>query len=466
MSEQLDTLSLKDHFRSNMDLYLVILSWAGAAAVLPNVGAIIWSILSFLFIMRTGDSSKLLIALLAMLILSDSRMQLFRFAETAKIGVVVLLGLHILRNFKSYSSSDNRIFKYFLPFLIFSVIATLWAPGPFTAFQKSISYGLIYLSVPLLFVQALKQNKNLGYDLVVFFTLILGVGLALYFFNPALVALQGRYSGIMGNPNGLGLILLLMFPLSYLFWLQHKERLASKQIIWMFLAVFAYSLFLSGSRTAIFSLLIFFGFSRLRYFTNWATILGFVVLVISFEYVFAQLPSIIHSLGLDEYLRVSTLQEGSGRNVAWQFGWSKVDDVFFAGGGFGYTERVFFGSGEHLSRLGHQGNAHNSYLTIWLDTGLIGLSLFVIGLLRTIAAGIRTSSYTLPVVYALLFSTYFESWLAASLNPYTSILLITLTFLAQEDQEFETAPVVDEEKAKPSRFGGSRSPVSSLKVKN
>lgn len=450
MSEQLDSLSLKDHFRSYMDVYLVILTWLGAASLLGRTGAIVWSILSFLLIIRTGNITKLLIALLAMLIFSDSRLQIMNFAEVAKIGVVVLVGLHIIRDIKHYNALDNRIIKYFLPFIIFSVLATLWAPGPFTAFQKSVSYGLIFLSIPFLLTRATNQNNKFGFDLVVFFVLIMGAGLVLYFLNPALVTLQGRYFGIMGNPNGLGLILLLMFPLSYLFWIQYKDRLASKQIIWIFLLVFAYSLYLSGSRTAIFSLLIFFGFSRLRYFTNWATILGFVVLVISYEYLLFQLPTIIHNLGLDDYMRVSTLREGSGRNVAWQFGWSKLDDVFFAGGGFGYTERVFFGNSEYLSRMGHQGNAHNSYLTLWLDTGLIGLSLFVIALLRTIIAGVRNSSYTLPVVYALLFSTYFESWLAASLNPFTSLLLITLTFLMLKDQGFDVVP--EREKAdQPSR---------------
>ena len=85
----------------------------------------------------------------------------------------------------------------------------------------------------------------------------------------------------------------------------------------------------------------------------------------------------------------------------------------------------------YLSQLGHQGNAHNSYLTLTLDTGIIGIILFLIGLVRTMVVSAGNFFYALPVFYAALFSANFESWLAASLNPFTSLLLITLTIVTQ-----------------------------------
>jgi len=207
--------------------------------------------------------------------------------------------------------------------------------------------------------------------------------------------------------------------------------------------LFLLSLILTGSRTALIAIFLFFLFNRLRYLSNAFTIIVFVALVSSYEYLLLQLPSVVSFLGLEEYFRIDTLEEGSGRFIAWNFAWQRVQEVFFAGGGFGHTEYVFKFFSDQLSRLGHQGNAHNSYLTIWLDTGLIGFLLFAIGLVRSVISAMQTSSFTLPIVYAVLFSTYFESWLSASLNPFTSLFLIALTILSSNyrSQQLEEDPM-------------------------
>jgi hypothetical protein len=46
---------------------------------------------------------------------------------------------------------------------------------------------------------------------------------------------------------------------------------------------------------------------------------------------------------------------------------------------------------------------------------------------------VKNSAYTLPVFYAVLFSANFESWLTASLNPFTSIFILVLTVLLSQD---------------------------------
>lgn len=426
-----------ENIKSYLDLYLILLSWSVVGAVAPEVVAIVWSVATFMLVLRTEDRTKIIFALITMLVFSDSRMRMFNFAETAKIGVVVLLFIHVIRNFGSYNAYNNRIFKYFLPFLVFSIIATLWATLTFTAFQKSVSYAMIYFTVPLVFLKALDENPRFGIDFAILVTMLLGIGLGLYYLNPESMTLAGRYHGLMGNPNGLGVLQIVMFPLCYLYWRSRRHQENLTQLALIFVVVFLASLLLTGSRTALFALILFFVFSRLRYFSNVATILGFLVLIVSYEFILQQLPMIITSLGLQDYMRLETLREGSGRNVAWAFAWRMIDDVFFVGGGFSHTEFIFGQHSEYLSRLGHQGNAHNSYLTLWLDTGIVGIVLFVFGLLRTIISAVRTNAFTLPIVYALLFSTYYESWLAASLNPFTSIFLMTLAFLAREEEAEE-----------------------------
>ena len=67
---------------------------------------------------------------------------------------------------------------------------------------------------------------------------------------------------------------------------------------------------------------------------------------------------------------------------------------------------------------------------MWLDTGLVGLILFSFG---WIVNFFRAASFT-PLVWAALFglllSISVESWLTASLNPFTIVLVIILSMLS------------------------------------
>jgi len=423
---------LKEHLAENKQLYLVIFSWAIAGFALPSLVAVVWSVFSFVFLMRSGDQSRVLLAFVALLIMSDSRAHMFQFAGNAKIVVAIILWLNIMRNFREYKSIDNRVFRYFLPFILFSIIGVFWSFDIVTSLQRTISFAIIYFSIPLIYIRALQQNPRFNAMFMWFVVVVLVIGLMIHFLSPQFTTLSGRFRGLLGNPNGMGLFLLLVFLLGFLTYKRHQDEYKLSGLAVVFLVVFGLSLVLTGSRSAIFSILIFLIFNRLSSIANFVSVLAFLVLVFSYEYLLFRLPDIILYLGLEEYMRLQTLQEGSGRNVAWSFAWNKIQDVFYFGGGVGYTEHIYVVHGRELSILGHQGNAHSSYLTIWLDTGVIGLGLFVFGLLMNIINAIANSRYTLPIVFAILFTTYFESWLAGILSPFTSTFLILLTALQQE----------------------------------
>lgn len=417
------------HLQRFKDVYIMLVLWAAMGAFLPKLVVSGIVVLSFLLVLRTRDLSKIFVVFIATLIFSDSRSSIFAFAETAKIGVVVLTLIYIAFNFDLFKSVPNVIFKFFLPFLAFAVLATVWSQEKFTAFQKAFSYGLVYFVLPLLFLKALFTDKSFIKDVLVFFFLILSAGVVIHLVNPEFTSLVGRYRGLLGNPNGLGIFLTVMFPLIFLLGKELGDQFKENRFHILIYAVFGLSLVLTGSRTSLIAILIFVLFNRLRYLSNTVSFILFIALIFSYEYLLSTLPSIIEFLGLAEYFRLDTLEEGSGRFVAWSFAWQRVQEVFFVGGGFGYTEYIFKQYFAELSRLGHQGNAHNSFLTLWLDTGVIGILLFATGLLRTAFLAIKNSPYALPVIFSVLFSTYFESWLAASLNPFTGLFVISLTVL-------------------------------------
>jgi O-antigen ligase len=423
-------MTYKAHIKNRLDVYSLLISWALVGMYLPKAVAIFYSILTFVLVLRTRDLTKISLPFLAMLIFSDSRSAMFSFAETAKIGVVVFSLVFVWLNFSRLRSKENMIFKYFLPFLLFAISATLWSYDPFNALQKAMSYGLIFFLIPLFYLNAKEENEQYGLELVYFFTTVVLVGLIIHLVNPQFTTLVGRYRGLLGNPNGLGIFLTVMYAVAFPVFKSLGKEGVNRAFLWLFYGGVIVSLLMTGSRTALIAFSLFFIFDRLRFLSNAFTIVVFVALILSYEYLLLNLPELISFFGLEDYFRIDTLEEGSGRFIAWSFAWERIQDVFFIGGGFSYTEHIFHVFYDELSRLGHQGNAHNSYLTIWLDTGVIGIVLFAAGLIRSIAAALKQSPITLPIVYAVLFSTFFESWLSASLNPFTSLLIIALTVLS------------------------------------
>ena len=105
---------------------------------------------------------------------------------------------------------------------------------------------------------------------------------------------------------------------------------------------------------------------------------------------------------------------------------NKIDyrNIFF-GNGLGSTELLFKKNYSLLSRLGHEGNAHNSFLTIWYDTGFLGLLSFFSFIIYS-ASSSKNFTRTLPIFFGVFISAFYESWLSASLNPFTIILLIII----------------------------------------
>jgi hypothetical protein len=55
---------------------------------------------------------------------------------------------------------------------------------------------------------------------------------------------------------------------------------------------------------------------------------------------------------------------------------------------------------------------------------------YIAALVRSFYAGYKRSPSAIPALFAILFSAFFESWLTASLNPFTIQCIIIMTMLA------------------------------------
>ncbi len=379
---------------------------------------------------------ELLLGFIFILVLSDSLQDSLSWAAQVKYEYIVLLFLFMMLSRKSFGEL-NLFYQKFIPFFIIAFLCLFKAPSDniITAIEKTLSYLFLLLLVPNYMMRCHRDYGTEFYRTLVYLCFcILLYGIIARFVHPTQVFREDRFCGVFGNPNGLGvfltLLVLVIVVISDIF-----PDIFSPKEKYLFFGAIILSLLWSGSRNSLFAILIFFFFS---YFHRLSTFLGFLIFILflfSYPIITANLPVIVDFLGLGSYLRVNTLEDASGRFVAWNFAIDHIKLNPFMGKGFDYTNYLFMSpeNVKYLSALGHQGNAHNSYLTLWLDTGLLGLLAFLWALISIFVKASKKSAYAYPAMYAVLFSTFFESWLTASLNPFTIMLLVILSVLTNEE---------------------------------
>ncbi|HEX2616702.1 MAG TPA: hypothetical protein VHL57_04115, partial [Flavobacteriales bacterium] len=123
--------------------------------------------------------------------------------------------------------------------------------------------------------------------------------------------------------------------------------------------------------------------------------------------------------------------------------WQKLNELgyFLFGGGFGTDERVMYQYHDYLNAMGHQGGIHNSYITLWFNTGIIGVIIYFRGFFLLFFKSSKRVAFSFAIMFSVLFSVLYESWLVGSLNPFTIVMLIITTLISEE----EIVPVTSRE---------------------
>ncbi len=418
---------MNELLRKNKNLIVLISIWLASGIFFP-ISAYIVIPLTVLLLYKKDLHSEIFIGLFVILTLSDSRLGQLSFAADVK-NIYIVMVFFITLKFRKENYFKINIYFYFIAFILIAFYCLLNSPTPFVGFQKSLSYIILIYVIPNYFSIIYKRDGELFiFRIVSFVFVLLFLGVAIGLINPNISYYVDRYRGLLGNPNGLG-IYVFLFIIFFSIVVESFPYLFSKNQKILVYILSYYSLIFCGSRSSLFAVLIFFVFKKFYKMSPWVSFLIFISATLSYELITSNIEGVIYSLGIEEYFRVETLKNGSGRLVAWEFAWENISKNFFFGRGFNYTEHLYFINFEKLNRLGHQGSAHNSYLTIWLDTGLVGLSLFLTALLTTFLKASKINIAAIPVLYAVLFSNQFESWISASLNPFTIQMLIIVSFM-------------------------------------
>jgi len=428
---------MKEAYKENAQfiLLLIIMYVVGVWG-----GPIIYILFPLIFGMfgLKGLFFELLITSLWMLILSDyvpiknATYDDLQFAKDLKpIIPLFLFGFYVMHREKFPKIS--KIFINFFPFFIIILISMQYSIKMDVAIKKYLSYILMYFSIPMYVSYLHKQyGTHFWNSLLTFIIWMLVIGLLLGTFVPQIGMIAGgRFKGILGNPNGLGIFLNLTFML----WLIAKEfkliqfSLKENRLIFF---VLIFSLLWSGSRNGMMSIFLFYLVFRLVKI-HWSIAIISVLFVFVFEdLMFSSFIALIEFFQMQDFFRVDSIEEGSGRKIAWVFAWAIIEKkFFFLGGGFGNDENIMRPNYKMLSMQGHQGGVHNSYLSMWFDGGIIGLILYFLGLLRSVLSSLKNNYIGLAFLFSILFNITYESWLVASLNPFTILFLIILTIFVE-----------------------------------
>jgi O-antigen ligase len=415
--------------RNKKNLLLFILWYlVGSVSVVAFIGL---GAISVFLMWRRAMYFEILLGFFFILILSDNLSYTTDFAKVFKNAYIVLLALISILDRRRLSAS-NSLFKHFVPFLIVSLIGLFFSPYMFTGFQKTLSYALIVLTIPQFFMHAFKERGEIVVkDFIYLGILMILIGFAFRFISPGVaISHGGRFRAVFGNPNGLGIFASLLFVAATVAHDYFKSLFSKTDLRWIFITIIV-AVLLSGSRSAVIGISLFFLLSRFYRLSPFVGFIGFLTAIVVAEIISANLVSIVQSLGVADFFRVETLEDGSGRFIAWNFAWESIQSHFWLGRGFAFDEWLMSKNQDYLSDLGHQGGVHNTYLIVWLNTGLIGLLMFLRAYFLLFIKGAKNTRYAFPILWMVMFSISLEPWLAASLNPYTIILLFIIVMISE-----------------------------------
>ena len=388
--------------------------------------------LCVLLLKLRNKDTEMLAGLWFVCTMSDSRLLIFSSFEQAKYVYIVLMTFFLVFNIRRFVPL-SKFYLRFLPFMAVAFYCLLHSPVFAVSFSKTVSYLFLLFTIPSYVNKCYRDD---GYDFIKLFIyvglFVLLIGLLLKIFLPLSVSFEARFRGLLGNPNGMGLYCLVLF-LMFVLMNRSLPDLFHRQEKLIFYTLVFLSIFLSGSRNSIAAILIYIMFS---YLTRISPLLGFLMLLFilaGYEYININIVAVVKSLGAQSYFRTETLSNAAGRYIAWKLAWDNITKDIFLGRGFEYTNYLFNLNQKSLNDFGHQGNAHNSFLTFWLDTGLGGLLLYLYAFVASFIRAAGKQKVVIAALFAIFFSAFFESYLTSSLNPYMIIIILFLTVLTSNE---------------------------------
>lgn len=411
-------------------------------------GTIVGIVISFVALIYFWNREEFTLAFLGLFMLATfAGGSIFPFAKPARnIYMLAICLLMFIGNLNKVIAVDPFYRKLGL-FFLYSLPLLLLSPTIFISFQKNISFILLYICIPPLFLSVMQYNRHEFIELLLILLIaVLAGGILIYIVNPSAVLRAGRYKGFFGNPNEIGLFCVMSFI--FILTIQKHSRIKNS-IYFLLYGLILISLLLCGSRGSMLGLLVFLAvwFSRFGWVGG---IFVFTTIFVLYGLIFDNIVYIVELLGFQEYFRLDSLDMAGGRVHGWAFAWEEIQKSFIFGRGWVYDEYIFEVHKSELLVLNHQGGVHNSYLAVWLNTGIIGLFLFLTGIILLFVKASQIDRIAIPAFFAFFVTAFFEPWMQSSLNIVSVIMImfLTITIFAKDiflEDDFDDSIDLDNE---------------------
>jgi O-antigen ligase len=414
-------------------IYAPLYVFAGVMAVLCLIIWLrkpIWALYFTIFLVLLPDS----------LIPAQLNSYMNRVATVISLAVWVA---YAIRERRKVIITKSTLFILF--FILWAAITLLWAENFDYGWDILQRYVLRLVLFLLLIINEIDSKKNLNGFM---YTLALS-GLLLVIVSGISILTQGYSSGsrlsVLGeNENGLGLSLLISLQ-GVLWWALQPSKhnnLVKKFLAAIFFLAAIGITGLSGSRGTAISLVATLGVFLLWKLTRPWGVFGFLIIGCG-----VLLAPILFSTTIARFLGTTGESMLGGREALWVAGWDLIKDHLITGVGiansqFRVTPYLASFGGIDLSLLRIESSpVHNPIIAIWADTGLIGLSIYLIAFFTPVVSFIkkyiqyrRTMNRTLLAYYAIVSSVfigYILSWIKGGgmESDFTYFLMIGLLWI-------------------------------------
>lgn len=321
---------------------------------------------------------------------------------------------------------------FWLMFLIgLAIFSITWSSVPAIAFRKVISLlgatlFAIYLASRYSFPEQLKIY-SWTFGIALFFSYLFALALPQYgVMNTD--AIVGAWQGIFPHKNGLGETMSMGFIAFYFSSLVNYQRKLFFQICCLLTVILIY---FGQSATALMSVLFIFlisqGLKRLSLQSKKSVLLILLFLIFTCFLLFLFL------VNFNTFLSVNgkdvTL---SGRTELWDTLWQFIQEKPWLGYGYG----SFFSGESREANLLWQihdwapVHSHNGYVQLWLNLGLIGLIVFILGylscLFNSLYQYLLFKDLKMLWIFLFLIYTVFLNFTEVSFFSSSNIWIVTL----------------------------------------
>lgn len=283
-------------------------------------------------------------------------------------------------SYRRFLWSDHSLLTWLVvAFLAWNLLSTAWAVDPGEAFSYTFRFLLNAALLPIVYT-AVRNEGDLKFMAGAF---VLGAGFTamLALVNPPDLSGGGglsRLTGTIGDPNELAATLAASFMLSVGLATTRPRGSLSRIAFASLGAILVLTLILTVSRGGVVALgaaLLISPFLVRRKMQALAAIVGLLAVLALYA------ATLAPSGTLD---RLQDRDGGSGRTDIWKVASRVIDDRPFAGVGSGNFKNA---SVEYVIQAGSLNEkrtlivnptvAHNMYLQVWAETGIVGLLLFL-----------------------------------------------------------------------------------------